>query len=49
MQEADLLPLLVRFCLENNIPVPRRGEKKAQITDDTVILHIEFSTESVSA
>lgn len=49
LQEADLLPLLVRFCLENNIPVPRRGEKKAQLIDGAAVLHIEFSTDPVSA
>lgn len=49
VQETDLLAMLIRFCLENNIPVPRRGEKKAQLIDGAAVLHIEFSTDPVSA
>ena len=47
-QEADLLALLIRFCLENNVPVPRRGEKQARIVDGAAVLHIEFSSDAAA-
>jgi hypothetical protein len=39
---TELLELLIRFCLENNIPVPREGAKFAALIDGAVALRIEY-------
>jgi hypothetical protein len=47
-KEADILELLIRCCLENNIPIPRAGSKSTGIVDGRLALMIcsdsEFST-----
>lgn len=48
LQEADLLALLIRFCLENNVPVPRRGEKSVASMDGEVALLVSFATNLAS-
>jgi hypothetical protein len=46
-KEADILELLIRCCLENNIPIPRAGRKSTGIIDGRMALMIcsdsEFS------
>jgi hypothetical protein len=39
---ADIVELLIRFCLENNIPVPRLGTKAAELIDGALALRIEY-------
>jgi hypothetical protein len=38
----DILKPLIRFCIENNIMLPRDGNKSILIEDDKVIMHIEL-------
>jgi hypothetical protein len=38
--EADIVHLLIRFCLENNIPIPKVGRKSAGIIDGMLALVI---------
>jgi hypothetical protein len=38
--EADVVHLLIRFCLENNIPIPKIGRKSAGIIDGMLALVI---------
>lgn len=38
----DLMRPLIRFCIENNIMLPREGRKSLIIEPDKIILHIEL-------
>jgi hypothetical protein len=38
----DILKPLIRFCIENNIMLPRDGKKSILVEDDKVIMHIEL-------
>ncbi len=46
-EEADLLELLVRCCLENNIPIPRGGSKRAALIDGALALVIDYAGEDL--
>jgi hypothetical protein len=37
---TDIIELLIRCCLENNIPIPRAGRKSASIVDGMLALII---------
>src|SRR5262245_48705032 len=39
-----LREVAVRFCIENNIPIPRSGEKKVRITGEGIVLEIALAT-----
>ena len=41
--EADIIELLIRCCLENNIPIPKIGRKSAGIIDGMLTLFIYFA------
>jgi hypothetical protein len=38
----DVLRPMIRFCIENNIMLPRQGRKSIVIEADKIILHIEL-------
>jgi hypothetical protein len=38
----DVLRPMIRFCIENNIMLPRQGRKSILIESDKIILHIEL-------
>ena len=40
---ARVIEVLIRFCIENNIPIPRCGKKSLQITAGELCLKIELS------
>ncbi len=42
LQPEQALDLLVRFCLENNIPMPRQGTKAAVACGDSIALQIKL-------
>jgi hypothetical protein len=42
LRGTDILSLLVRFCLENNVPIPRAGTKAAGAIDGKLALMIEY-------
>ena len=42
---ADVVQVLVRCCVENNIPIPRRGAKRAALVDGALALLIEHTGE----
>lgn len=42
LRDADILSLLVRFCLENNVPIPRSGAKAAGAVDGKLALLIDY-------
>lgn len=39
----DVLKPLIRFCIENNIMLPRDGKKSIQYRDDKILMHIELN------
>ena len=41
----DTVELLIRACLENNIPIPRRAEKHLGLVEGELALVIHISTE----
>jgi hypothetical protein len=43
--QARLVEVLVRCCLENNIPIPRRGTKMAKLVEDRLALVIHYDCE----
>jgi hypothetical protein len=43
---TDIIELLIRCCLENNIPIPRAGRKSAGIVDGMLTLVIRTDDES---
>ena len=45
----DILNLLILCCSENNIPLPRKGTKKAVVIGETIALMISYKWEAVSA
>lgn len=49
--EADIVHLLIRFCLENNIPIPKIGRKSAGIIDGmlALIIHSGVDTAETAA
>jgi hypothetical protein len=47
IREIDVMHLLIRFCLENNIPIPRLGTKSAALIDGTLALQIEYDHAAV--
>jgi hypothetical protein len=38
----DILKPLIRFCIENNIMLPRDGKKTVEIRDDKIVLRVEL-------
>ena len=43
--DADTLrEVAVRFCIENNIPIPRSGDKKVRITGEGIVLEIALTS-----
>ncbi len=38
--DSDFLEALIRYCLENNIPIPRAGKKSIKIRKERVALNI---------
>lgn len=42
---TDVVQMLVRCCVENNIPIPRRGAKRAALIDGALALLIEYAGE----
>jgi hypothetical protein len=44
---ADIVNLLIRFCLENNIPMPRQGTKATVLIDGMLALAIEYAHLSI--
>ncbi len=38
----DVIKPLIRFCIENNIMLPRDGRKSVLIEGDRIILHVEL-------
>jgi hypothetical protein len=41
LRDVDILGLLIRFLLENNVPIPRAGTKAAMVIDGNVALSID--------
>jgi hypothetical protein len=39
-----LREIAVRFCIENNIPIPRSGEKKVRVTSEGIVLEITLAS-----
>ena len=46
VDEERLLQALIRFCIENNIMLPREGKKSAVISDKSVSLSIKLDIET---
>jgi hypothetical protein len=42
----DVLKPLIRFCIENNIMLPRDGRKSIIIEPDRIMLHIELDLDA---
>lgn len=40
VEQQDVIDILVRFCMENNIPVPRAGDKTWRSGDNGITLSI---------
>jgi hypothetical protein len=45
----SMCDVLIRFCIENNVPLPRRGKKSVQRDANTVVLKIRMEDEMLSA
>ena len=43
VEPDDIIDILVRFCMENNIPVPRAGDKKWRSCDKGITLSISLN------
>lgn len=39
----DVLKPLIRYCIENNIMLPRDGKKSILYRDDKILMHIELN------
>ena len=39
-----LREIAVRFCIENNIPIPRSGDKKVRVTAEGIVLEIALTS-----
>ena len=39
-----LREVAVRFCIENNIPIPRSGDKKVRVTAEGIVLEIALTS-----
>jgi len=46
--EADVVDMLVRCCLENNIPIPKAGRKSASVVDGMLTLTIYSDDDSAN-
>ena len=42
---TDIIQMLVRCCVENNIPIPKRGAKRAALIDGALALIIDYAGE----
>ena len=42
-QGLDVVKPLIRFCIENNIMLPRDGKKSVVFETDKVVLHVELN------
>jgi len=42
LTEDFALEALIRYCLENNIPIPRSGSKQLRLIDDEACLEISI-------
>ncbi len=40
VESQQIIDILVRFCMENNIPVPRAGDKKWSAVDGGITLSV---------
>ncbi len=50
LQKEQVVELLIRFCMENNIPIPRNGKKAVVVRDRGIALQIKVGElETVSA
>jgi hypothetical protein len=49
MKESKLLKPLIRFCLENNIMLPRDGHKSVLLTENNVTLCIALEVDTMMA
>ncbi len=49
LNESKLLKPLIRFCLENNIMLPRDGHKSVLLTENNVTLCIALEVETMMA
>ena len=47
--DADIVELLIRCCLENNIPIPKSSSKSAGVTDGMLTLIINSNSEHAGA
>ncbi len=45
LTKDDFLEVLIKFCLENNIPLPRKGDKAAGFSDGNATLYIQLEVE----
>lgn len=45
VKESDVIELLIRACLEQNIPVPRRAKKSISLMDGDLALVIEMESQ----
>jgi hypothetical protein len=43
LRDTSVLGLLVRFCLENNVPIPKRGNKVVTVVDGLLTLVIDYA------
>jgi hypothetical protein len=48
LKESDVLELLIRFCIENNIRIPKHGAKAPVVVDGELALAIRLD-QSLSA
>ncbi len=47
LRDATVLSLLIRFCLENNIPIPKRGKKMVAVVGGLLTLIVDLTGEVV--
>ena len=43
LRDASVLALLIRFCSENNVPIPKRGNKVVRVVDGLLTLVIDYA------
>ncbi|MBV9116960.1 MAG: hypothetical protein JOY63_06310 [Acetobacteraceae bacterium] len=46
LRDTSVLALLVRFCLENNVPIPKRGNKAVRLVDGLLTLVIDYGSDA---
>jgi len=45
LRDTSVLALLIRFCLENNVPIPKRGNKAVRLVDGLLTLVIDYGSD----